>query len=283
VFKKSVRRVDPAQAGVAAVSFASAPQRKKEGLENAPLLAQTQGVPAGDAFLGTQIVFLVVSGVSTAVLAGVAFSSLLRSSRAALAYLRTVAWPVLTGARVARRFRELRSISSTARLQPGALCRVSGRVEALTVTSAEYSGAASVLCKYECGEQGGGGAARGQTVHDFLVRLDDGSTVRVRARDAAHRHALSLVDRQPQRWNGKRASCGWYWESRLAAGDEVEVIGHFQREIDATAPRAGRQPALGWAVLAGVEGLYVRFGTRQLIPAGEVAPLALPRMGSRTA
>ena len=240
-------------------------------------------MPSGDAFLGTQIVFLVVSGVSSAVLAGVAFSSLFRSSRAALAYVRTVVWPVLSGARVSRRFRELRPVSSTTRLQAGALCRVSGRVEALTVTSAEFSGAASVLCKHECGEQGGGGAGQGLTVHDFLVRLDDGSTVRVRARDAARRRALALIDRQPQRWNGRRASCGWYWESRLAAGDQVEVIGHFQREIDTNAQRAGRQPALGWTVVAGTEGLYLRFGTRQLVPAGEVAPLSLPRMDSRTA
>jgi hypothetical protein len=240
-------------------------------------------VPAGDAFLGTQIVFLVISGVSTAVLAGVAISSILRSSRAALTYVRTVLWPGLSDVRVSRRFRSLRPITSTTRLQSGALCRLTGRVEALSVISAEFSGASSVLCKHEFGELGGGGAGKGLTVRDFLVRLDDGSTVRVRARDASDRRALALVDRRPQRWNGLRASCGWFWESRLVAGDVVEVIGRFQREIDTTAPRLGRQPALGWTAVAGAEGLFLCFATRPQLPAGVVAPLSLPQMGSRTA
>ncbi len=249
-------------------------------LENAADMAHTWGVPPADSFLATEVVFIVISGVSTVVMAAVSVSTVVRLTRCLMAYARTVLWPNVAALLVSRRFRSLPASSSMVRLQPGVLGRVSGQVEALTVVRAEYSGVPSVLCRHECGELGGGGAGRGLTVYDFLVRLDDGSTVRVHARDAADRRALSLVDHRPQRWNGRLASWGWYAESRIAVGDKVEVIGRFQREIDTSAPRLGRQPALGWAAVAGPEGLFLCYQTRPLLPAGGAAAMALPQLGS---
>ena len=227
---------------------------------------------SGDSFLATQIAFLVISGVSVVVVVSGAVWALVRSTRALLAYGRTVLLPIARGFWVTRRFRTLPFVRSTPPLPVGSLLRLRGRVEAGTVRRAEFSGMASVICRHEFGELGGGGAGDGLAVHDFTLRLDDGSTVRVRAQDAAERRSLALVDRNPQRWLGERASEGWFWESRLAPGDEIEVIGRLQRELDTSAPRiSDRQPALGYSVIAGKEGLFVCFGT-QPAPALAVRP-----------
>ncbi len=218
---------------------------------------------AGESFLATQVAFLVISGVSAAVLAGGAVWTVIRSARAALAYGRTVLRPRLIGRWVSRKFRAIPRVSGRPALPVGTLVRLRGRVEAESIHRAEFSGLASVVCRHEFGEVGGGGAGDGFSVRDFLLRLEDGHGVRVRAQDAAARRVLALVDQQPQRWNGSGSGDGWFWESRLGPGDELEVIGRLQQELDATIARiSDRQPALGWTVAAGQEGLFLCFATR---------------------
>jgi hypothetical protein len=231
-------------------------------------------VAAGDSFLATQIAFLVISGVSVVVLTGGAIWTLVRSARALAAYGRTAILPTLTGRWVARRFRALATSSARPEQAVGSLIRLRGRVEAEKVQRAEFSGVPSVICRHEFGDVGGGGAGEGLLVSDFVLRLDDGTSVRVRAGDAAARKSLALVDRQPQRWHGRGAGQGWFWESRLVPGDELEVIGRLQRELDASAARiSDRQPALGWSVVAGVERLLLCFTTRPVLAlAGTQAP-----------
>jgi hypothetical protein len=227
-------------------------------------------VAAGDSFLATQIAFLVISGVSAVVLAGGAVWVLVRSARAALAYARTVVRPVLLHRWVTRRFRTVPQVGARPALPVGTLVRLRGRVEAELVQRAEFSGVASVVCRHEFGEVGGGGAGRGFHVFDFLLRLPDGHHVRVRARDADSRRLLGLIDSQPQRWYGAGSGDGWFWESRLAPGDELEVVGRLQQEVDTSVARiSDRLPALGWTIAAGQEGLYLCFGTRP-----EIAPAA---------
>jgi hypothetical protein len=220
-------------------------------------------VAAGDSFLATQIAFLVISGVSVVVLVGGAAWLMFRSARALVAYGRTVLLPILAGRWVSRRFKALPAVSGTPALPVGSLVRVRGRVEAEAVHRAEYSGVPTVVCRHEFGELGGGGAGHGLTVHDFVLRLEDGNSVRVRALDAADQKLLALIDRQPQRWHDGGAAEGWFWESRLAPGDELEVIGRLQQEIDTRIARiSDRQPALGWSMRAGPEGLFLCFVTR---------------------
>jgi hypothetical protein len=234
-------------------------------------------VAAGDSFLATQIAFLVISGVSVVVLVSGGIWVMVRTARALAAYGRTVLLPTLAGRLVSRRFRALPAGSSTpvagAAHKVGSLVRLRGKVEAEAVHRAEFSGAPSVICSHEFGEVGGGGEGHGLIAQDFLLRLDDGGTVRVRARDAADRKLLALVDRQPQRWRGQGGD-GWFWESRLSPGDEIEVIGCLQRELDSSAPRVSdRQPALGWSLMAGPAagrgrsrgGLFLCFVTRPAV------------------
>jgi hypothetical protein len=236
-------------------------------------LAQTsRTVAAGDSFLATQIAFLVISGVSVVVLMGGAMWALVRSARALTAYGRTVLLPTLTGRWVARRFRTLTARSARPDQTVGSLIRLRGRVEAEKVQRAEFSGVPSVVCRHEFGDVGGGGAGEGLLVSDFRLRLEDGTAVRVRAGEAAARKALTLVDRQPQRWHGRSAE-GWFWESRLTPGDELEVIGRLQRELDASAARVSdRQPALGWTVVAGAERLLLCFATRPALMTAAAHP-----------
>jgi hypothetical protein len=219
-------------------------------------------VAAGDSFLATQIAFLVISGVSVVVLVGGALWLMVRSARALAAYARTVLKPMLAGRWVSRRFRALPFVSATPKVPAGSLVRLRGQVEAEAVHRAEFSGLPSVVCRHEFGEVGGGGAGDGFAVFDFLLRLEDGNSVRVRARDASERKALALVDRHPQRWHDVGAGEGWFWESRLAPGDELEVIGRLQQELDPHVARiSDRQPALGWSMRAGQEGMFLCFTT----------------------
>jgi hypothetical protein len=220
-------------------------------------------VAAGDSFLATQIAFLVISGVSVVVLVGGGLWLMVRSARALGAYGRTVLKPMLAGRWISRRFKALPFVSATPAVPAGSLVRLKGRVEAETVYRAEFSGLPSVVCRHEFGEVGGGGAGDGFTVSDFVLRLEDGNSVRVRACDAADRKALVLVDRHPQRWYDGGAGEGWFWESRLAPGDELEVIGRLQQEVDGRIARiSDRQPALGWTMRAGQEGMFLCFATR---------------------
>ena len=85
------------------------------------------------------------------------------------------------------------------------------------MTRAEFSGIAAVVSRHELGERGGGAVERSFAAHDFDLRLEDGSRVRVLARQAAGRRWLRLLDRQPDRWLGDKGAMGWVCESRVRA------------------------------------------------------------------
>jgi hypothetical protein len=222
------------------------------------------------SFVATQLVFLVISGAATAVLAAGGVWLMGRSLRALWAFGRSHVAPRLLGRWATYRMRNLAVRSSATELVPAEQVRLVGVVEAETVAMAEFSGVPTVISRHEVGERHGGSVERGLLAVDFTLRLQDGHRVKVRARDAAARRALRLLDGQPHRWVGYRDQHGWFCESRVVPGDTVEVIGQLSREIDVRAERANdRQAGLAWTLVAGHDALSLRFRTRAALgPAG---------------
>ena len=220
------------------------------------------GLTVAESLLATKIAFLVFSGATVVMLAGGGFWVAARAARALVAFARTWALPRLQVAWAGFRFRKLPVSSGAAQLEPAMRVRVQGVVEGASVTRAEFSGVAAVVSRHELGERGGGAVERGFAAHDFDLRLEDGSRVRVLAHQAARRHWLRLLDRQPDRWLGDKGAMGWVCESRVEPGETIEVIGRLSRQVDPTAPRiSDRQPALGWTLAAEQEPLFLRFWT----------------------
>jgi hypothetical protein len=123
-----------------------------------------------------------------------------------------------------------------------------------------------VVSRHEVGERGGGSVERSLSALNFSLRLADGSRVKVLAQEAAAHRSLRLFDTQPHRWKAEGKRGGWYCESRVAPGDEVEVIGRLSRQVDPHAERASdRQPALSWIVVAAKERISLRFATRPVL------------------
>jgi hypothetical protein len=222
--------------------------------------------------LATKIAFLVFSGATAVVLAGGGIWVVLRGFRAVAAFARTWALPRLLVAWAGFRFRKLPLSSGAAQLEPSRRVRVQGVVvEGASLTRAEFSGIAAVVSRHELDERGGGAVERSFEAHDFDLRLEDGSRVRVMARQAAGRRWLRLLDRRPDRWLGDKGAMGWVCESRVQPGETIEVIGRLSRQVDPTAARVSdRQPALGWTLAAESEPLFLCFWTpsrRLLSPA----------------
>jgi hypothetical protein len=234
------------------------------------------GLSYAESFIATKIAFMVVSGVAVVVMGSAATWAALRSCRAALAFLRARALPRLVRSWVVHRFGKLPLLSASPPLEAGELVRLVGVVEGSPVARASFSGVASVVFRQEVGEIHGGSVERGLAACDFRLRLDDGSTLSVRAGDAAQRRALRLDDERPHVWRGDVSKRGWFCESRVEAGDRIEVIGRLCRELDVNAQRASdRQAALGFAVVAGDEALFLCFVTRERPPADRRAPSRL--------
>lgn len=220
------------------------------------------GLTVTESLLATKIAFLVFSGATVVVLAGGGVWIALRALRAVAMFGRTWVLPRLQVAWNGFRFRKLPVSSGAAQLEAAQRVRVQGVVEGQSLTRAEFSGIAAVVSRHELGERGGGAVERGLAVHDFDLRLEDGSRVRVLARQAARRRWLRLLDRQPDRWLGEKGAMGWVCESRVEPGETIEVIGRLSREVDPSAPRiSDRQPALGWTMAAETEPLFLRFWT----------------------
>jgi hypothetical protein len=223
-------------------------------------------VTTASSFVATKIVFLVISGAATTVVGAWSIWATIRAGRAAFVYVRSRLSPRILQAWVALRVRKLAQHSALGDFAGGGQVRLVGVVEAtdMDIGHAEFSGAPAVVSSHEVGERGGGSVERTLAAHDFSLRLSDGSKVKVMASDAAAHHALLLVDPRPHRWKGDRVKGGWFCESRVAPGDEVEVIGRLSREVDPHAERASdRQPALSWIVVAAKERLALRFKTRR--------------------
>lgn len=230
------------------------------------------GLTVAESLLATKIAFLVFSGATGVLLTLGGIWAIGRSCRALAAFVRTSVVPRLQVAWAGYRFRKLPLSLAGSQLAPAPRVRLLGVVEGETLTHAEFSGVASVVSRHELGERGGGAVERGLEVHDFSLRLEDGSRVRVLARQAARRRWLRLLDRRPDRWRGQRGEMGWVCESRVEPGEKIEVIGRLAREVDPTAPRiSDRQPALGWTVAAEGEPLFLRFWTpgQKVLPPAE--------------
>jgi hypothetical protein len=203
------------------------------------------------------------------------------AARSVLGLGRTAMLPALTAAWLERRLRARPAITGASGLVHGATVRCRGVVEADGLAQAKLSGAGVVACEHAFGESGGAIVGRGLAARDFLLRLQDGTAVRVWARAAAESDRLCLVDTRPARWQGKRWLGAWFSESRVAPGDEVEVVGVIEMEVDADAPRLGdRQPPVCWTMTAARGKLLIRFATRPLVlaaaaePSGEPSPTA---------
>jgi hypothetical protein len=238
--------------------------------------AVESGLSYAESLIATKIAFMVVSGVAVVVMASAATWALVRSCRAALAFLRARALPRLVRTWVVHRFGELPLLSASAPLEAGELVKLVGVVEGRAVGRASFSGVASVVFRQEVGEIHGGSVERGLQAGDFRLRLDDGSTVCVRAGEAVARRALRLDDGRPHVWRGDVSKRGWFCESRIEPGDRIEVIGRLCRVLDVNAQRASdRQAALGFAVVAGDEALFLCFVTRERSPADRPAPSRL--------
>jgi hypothetical protein len=230
------------------------------------------GLTVTESLLATKIAFLVFSGSTAVVLTSGAIWATVRACRSLVVFGRTWALPRMLVAWAGYRFRKLPLACAAAQLEPAPRVRLSGVVEGESVTRAEFSGIAAVISRHEVAERGGGAVERGMAVHDFSLRLEDGSRVRVMARHAASRRRLRLLDRQPDRWHGDKAEIGWVCESRVEPGERIEVIGPLSRAVDPTAPRiSDRQPALGWIMAAQGGPLFVRFWTpsQRLLPPAE--------------
>ena len=192
----------------------------------------------------------------------------LRAGKATHSLLRVRLLPALEARKVARRLKRMPGLSAAAELTRGQAAHLRGQVEACAASWAEYSGLPAVVCKHACGAHGGDLLGEGLAAHDFVLRLRDGTAVCVEARDAANSERLEIRDGAPHFWEGQVPEGGWFRESRVAPGDEIEVAGLADSRIDPHAPRlSDRQEPLAWTLSAGAGSLLLSFATRLPGPA----------------
>jgi hypothetical protein len=227
------------------------------------------GVQAGTALL-MSLGFMVVLTLGT----GWALGHLVRT---AIGLARVKAVPALVRAWSGRRLRALPPATQAKALVHGAVVRLRGIVESEAQVRATLTGAGVVVCGHALGEKGGAVVGEGLNARDFVLRLEDGTPIRVWARAAAERRHLRLLDPSPHRWKGHQSAGGWFSESRLAPGDEVEVVGCLELQVDRDAARLGdRQPPVCWTVTAARGKLLLRFVTRPFTDERGHAPRFLP-------
>jgi len=215
---------------------------------------------------------LVVAAVT---IAGVALGLryTVRSARMLMRMASTQIWPVLAARWMYRRLRALPAIALGPRLRPGARACLAGVVECEQPGNATLSGVPAVVCWYALGELCGGAVDEGVAAASFVLRLADGTAVRVTAEEAAAAGRLTLADGGRDHWIDERRSRAWYCESRISPGDRIEVAGHLRREVDPRAARLhDRDLPLGWAIVADdQQPLVLAFRTRAPAPGLRVA------------
>jgi hypothetical protein len=145
----------------------------------------------------------------------------------------------------------------------GQIVRLRGKVVEDGLLRAAASGPDAILCRQFVRNALGGVLSEGMLVHDFDLLLDSGDAIRVHAETAAGLRALVLLDSAEDHWEGQGLTRGWFCESRLLPGDDVEVIGTLLREIDPRAAAHGfRRPPVRWTLIAAPsQPLVLRFAT----------------------
>ena len=131
-------------------------------------------------------------------------------------------------------------------------------------------GADAVICRQSVRNALGSVLSEGILAHDFDLLLDTGEAIRVQVETAAGLRALVVLDGAEDHWEGQGLVKGWFCESRLRPGDEVETVGTLLREIDPRAAAHGfRKPSVRWTLIAAPsQPLVLRFATT-----GKSAPL----------
>jgi hypothetical protein len=144
----------------------------------------------------------------------------------------------------------------------GRIVRLRGKV-ADDGRIAGNGGQDAVLCRQLVRNSLGGVLSEGFFAHDFDLLLETGDAVRVDAETAAGLGSLLLVDDAEDHWEGQGLTRGWFCESRLRPGDDVEIVGTLLREIDPRAAAHGfRRPPVRWVLIAGPsQPLVLRFST----------------------
>jgi hypothetical protein len=160
-----------------------------------------------------------------------------------------------------RRLSAIPRMSLAQTLAEGAVVRLQGIVEGDEMRPAALSAVPSVVCQHAVGEPGGGTVSSGLLASDFKLRLQDGTLVTVFARGASLHGSLKLIDGSPHRWTARLGDV-WFCESRVRTGDQIEVVGQLQRQVDANIARANdRAPALGWTLGGACDELLLSFAT----------------------
>jgi hypothetical protein len=233
-------------------------------------------------FLNAEHAFRILLSLYGVVLAGAMGLSLVSTARGLLTPGQTGLLPRLAKWRASRRFRALPVLSGApASLESGSV-RLRGLVEGGDhLRAAELSGLRSVAYRVAYGERGGGSVHDDTWASDFDLRLCDGTSVRVLAREASAQGLLKLIDGKAERWNSPTSREGWFCESRLVPGDEIEIVGTLLRQIDLSAERSSdRQAPLRWKLLPVRSGLFVYFDTRPAPPRPAISSPALASFGS---
>jgi hypothetical protein len=137
-----------------------------------------------------------------------------------------------------------RVLGNSSVLPPSGYVRISGTVEADAVGRSKLCGGVAVAWSFCVRGDYGGLIDSGVDGMDFFLRLADGALVRVRASAAAKDGRLRVAGGRVKTWTGKplaRTESGWFSESRIAPGDQVDVVGFLSKEFDfesgAPAPR----------------------------------------------
>jgi hypothetical protein len=145
----------------------------------------------------------------------------------------------------------------------GQIVRLRGRVVNDGLPSPATGGPDAVLCRQSVRNALGGVLSDGMLAHDFDLLLDTGDAIRVQAETAAGLRSLVVLDEAEDHWEGRGLARGWFCESRLRPGDDVEMVGTLLREIDPRATAHGfRRPPVRWTLIAAPsQPLVLRFAT----------------------
>jgi|tagenome__1003787_1003787.scaffolds.fasta_scaffold20625692_1 hypothetical protein len=143
----------------------------------------------------------------------------------------------------------------------GRIVRLRGRVVDEAVGRGEAGEA--VVSRQLVRNSLGGVRSEGFLAHDFDLVLESGELVRVHAEGAATLRSLVLLDGAEDHWEEQGLTRGWFCESRLHPGDEIEVMGTLLRELDPRAAAHGfRQAPVRWSLIAGPsQPVVLRFAT----------------------